>query len=346
MRKKVSVIGCLAMRRELQIGATVKTRYIVKELKQKYGMDNVFTVDTDNWRTNSFHIFFGVFYSVMFCENIILLISLKSFKIMRPVIIFFNNFFKVRLHYIVLGGKFPEGDVDEDFFKSSKLFENIIVETKSIESEVRKLGFENVYVMKNFKSLIAVSEYDLLFDHSPPYKICIFSRIDEKKGISEAIDSVNKINEKYGHVVYYLDIYGRIEEDFNYSFQKILLKHKTAVKYMGIVNPENSVNVLKDYFMLLFPTKYYNEGVPGTIIDAFSSGLPVLSTNWANCSDIIQDNYSGIVVPFGEFGLFTSKLEQISLYPEIVEKLRINCLNEAKLYLPENCINVLCDLLN
>lgn len=50
-------------------------------------------------------------------------------------------------------------------------------------------------------------------------------------------------------------------------------KFPPYIKYCGTVSFDKTTEVLKEYFALVFPTRFYTEGIPGTIIDAFASGL-------------------------------------------------------------------------
>jgi hypothetical protein len=44
-------------------------------------------------------------------------------------------------------------------------------------------------------------------------------------------------------------------------------------KYCGIIDSHKSVDALKSYLALLFPTHWKHEGIPGTVIDALSVGF-------------------------------------------------------------------------
>jgi hypothetical protein len=50
---------------------------------------------------------------------------------------------------------------------------------------------------------------------------------------------------------------------------------------MGSVPTEQAVNVLKDYYMHLFPTTWSGEGFPGTFIDCYNAALPTIASDWA-----------------------------------------------------------------
>ena len=65
-----------------------------------------------------------------------------------------------------------------------------------------------------------------------------------------------------------------------------------------------SVDVLKSYFFLLFPTKCPGEGIPGTIIDAYAAGLPVVSSLYPNFAEIIDEGVTGLGYEFDNVDAF------------------------------------------
>src|SRR5699024_8891823 len=102
---------------------------------------------------------------------------------------------------------------------------------------------------------------------SEPYNLCTFSRVTTLKGIKEAIEIVVKINENNNKTIYTLDIYGQVDKNFEEEFNTLMKNTPETIQYKGIIS-DNATEILEKYFLLLFPTKYYDEGVPGTIIDA------------------------------------------------------------------------------
>ena len=57
----------------------------------------------------------------------------------------------------------------------------------------------------------------------------------------------------------------------------MLMRHAPVyVRYCGIVDYHKNVDVLKKYYLLLFPSVYIAEGFPGTLTDAFFSELRLL----------------------------------------------------------------------
>jgi len=95
------------------------------------------------------------------------------------------------------------------------------------------------------------------------------------------------------------------EKNFIYLFEQVFSKvflinypfiaNNKNISYKGILPYNNTNSFLKTYHALIFPTYYPGEGFAGCLIDAFSSGLPVLASNWMGNSEIIKDGINGLL---------------------------------------------------
>ena len=102
-----------------------------------------------------------------------------------------------------------------------------------------------------------------------------------------------------------------------------------------------SLQYVKDYFALLFPTYYKGECFPGTIIDAFAAGLPVFASDWHDNSNIVTDGRTGLLFPAHSVESL-SKILIFSYNNQCkINGMRRNCLAESKKYFPEVVVNVL-----
>lgn len=106
-----------------------------------------------------------------------------------------------------------------------------------------------------------------------------------------------------------------------------------------MVDYNNSVDVLKNYFVLLFPTRFYTEGIPGTIIDAYAAGVPVVSAKWESFTDIIIDGVTGIGYEFLNQNQLIEILRNIQI--EKILKMKTECLSQSRKYMPEIIIKTI-----
>ena len=261
----------------------------------------------------------------------------RGIRILTPLFLIFNLFFKRKLHYVVIGGWLPQL-IENNFLLKRMLmnFTGIYVETKMMQN---MLNMNNIFVLPNFKKIIVLDEKDLIYNDNEPFKLCTFSRVMKEKGIEDAINIVKTINCIAKRNIVMLDIYGQINASYLKEFEKIKKDFPEFISYKGEVNFTKSTEVLKEYFLLLFPTFYDGEGFPGTIIDAFSSGLPVVASNWKYNSEIIEHDKTGYL--YKDMDEFKTIIQRLCANPMIVRNLKSNCIKKVKEYDSERLVKQL-----
>ena len=195
--------------------------------------------------------------------------------------------------------------------------------------------------MPNAKKLHILKEKNIISPYKRPYKLCTFSRVMKQKGINDIVKAVKEINKLYNEVIFLLDIYGPVDPLYKNEFTEMCKNFPKYIRYCGCVPSDESTSVLSDYYALVFPTRFYTEGIPGTIIDAFSSGLPVISSKWQNFSDLIDDGITGIGYDFGSYKHLKSTLIEIIANPKRLINMKKNCIREAEKYSIDKAISIL-----
>ena len=113
------------------------------------------------------------------------------------------------------------------------------------------------------------------------------------------------------------------------------------IRYCESVDATESTAVLKQYYALIFPTRFYTEGVPGTIIDAYAAGIPVISSKCQSYSDVIEDGITGIGYEFDNIEHFKEILLSVAHNSEMLFDMKENCIRKAKEYVPESTIQIM-----
>ena len=337
--KKVGVCGHFDGDKPTSSGQVIKTRIVTAELVRQMGKDQVMNVDSSGGAKavprmlkESWNLFKN-------CENVIFLPAYKGLRVLAPAYTFCNKFFHRKIHYVVIGG-WLNNFIDQHKWLAGELrqFTGIYVETTTMKRALEKRGFKNVVVMPNFKNLQILKLEELSYTVEQPYKLCTFSRVMKEKGIEDAVAAVKTVNEKAGHTVYTLDIYGQVEDSYKESFEKLKKSLPEYVKYKGLVPYDKSVDVLRNYFALLFPTQFYTEGIPGTIIDAYAAGVPVISSEWESFADVVDDKVTGIGYEFSNNEELIATLEHIAADPTLILSMKKNCLIKAEDFTAEHAI--------
>lgn len=339
--KKIAVIGHFAFGKEYLDGQTVKTKVLAQVLCSHFGEDAVINLDTHGWSKNPLGFFRQVLTTAKQAKHVIILPAHNGLKVLVPLLSAGAKKYGFKLHYAVVGGWLPKVLAQRPgLVKKLKQFTGIYVETGTMKKALERMDLANVELMFNCKDLQILTAEQLLVP-SIPYKLCTFSRVMQEKGMEDAIDIVRAVNENRGQTVYTLDIYGPVDPAQTQWFEDLKKSFPEYVRYMGAVPFDQSVQILKDYFALLFPTRFYTEGVPGTIIDAYAAGLPVVSAKWESFEDVIDDGKTGYGYEFGNKDAFFEILDQISHEPERITNLKMNCITKARDFTPERALEVL-----
>lgn len=338
--KKAIVIGHFDWKGNDMIGAVVKARSIFLQLQKEYGQKKVSYLDIFEWRNHKYQTIFGLVYAFVKTKNIVLVISDTSAQLMK-MLSFLKAFFRRRLFFCAVGGDIADVLIEKGKgVVHLKPIDCFFVETTDCLEQMHDLGIPNCVLMKNFKCLKAIGLSEKVRFSCAPFRFCTFSRVIEQKGISDAIRVIKELNEDAGFEICTLDIYGTIDSSYELQFDQIMNTAK-SVKYCGIVGSEKAVEVLSQYYCLLFPTKYQTEGIPGTIIDGFAAGLPVICSDWKRCRQIVEDGVTGIVFAFNDLNDFKRCVRYSIENSEFIEGMRINCVNEFHKYKPEVAIKPL-----
>ena len=325
-------------------GQTIKTRIITKSLINIYGMENITEIDTEGWKRNPAKLFFNCVKIAKMCDHIIILPAHNGIKVLIPFFLYLKKIFKFELHYIVVGAwLFSEIQNNKWLINKIKQIDFIYVQTKTLKEKLSLLDINNnVLIFPNFKLSPQLNKKNSInrIEEDSLY-LCILSRINEEKGIVDAINSIKILNDKFLVKKIYLDIYGPIESNFSDKFCSLLKINKEYVSYKGVVKYDETISIISLYDILLFPTKYYTEGFPGTIIDSFMAGTPVLVSRWESYSDVVQENITGLSYEFDNIYDLVNKLEYIINNRLILKQMSRNCIIESKKYLSDNVIKIL-----
>lgn len=335
-KRKIGIIGHFGGKENILDGQTIKTKILYEELSNATDW-NIIKVDTYYKKKNPIKLVFDSFKCLFSTKDIIVLLSGNGMRVYFPLLSLFAKKLHTNIYHDVIGGNL---DVYVSKYPKYKKYLNSFkvnwVETLGLKEKLEKKEIQNCEVMPNFKRLTITNKKVIEFQE--PYCFCIFSRVMKEKGIEDAIDAIERINREVGKEVCRLDIYGRIDEQYEKHFEEILNQVTDSIQYKGVVSYDNSVETIEKYYALLFPTYWDGEGFPGTIVDAFSAGLPVIATDW-NCNgEIVQNKINGIIYPNEEIKNLKEAINWLITHERQVIYMMDRCLETAKMYQPDQYI--------
>lgn len=335
--RKIAIIGHYGADTDLCDGQTVKIKSLVSAIQATRPDVNLKIVDT-YYMMNSRKLYFCwlLLSTLLTTKHIIFLPAARGRLYMFKFFYYVGKVMGKKLYHDCIAGSLDEELIEHPIWiKYLNSFEYNWMESPEQVEKLKRMGVINAEFLPNFKNLQPVIITDSIKPISTKtFKFCIFSRVLPMKGIEDAMEAIECLHEKKG-VDVYLDIYGPIEKGQEEWFEKALNKYSNICSYKGVVQFEKSVDVLKDYFALLFPTRFYTEGMPGTIIDAMFAGLPVIARRWAWCDNMITNGVNGISYDFEHPELLNDILERIIDNPQIIFDMKKNCVKKAEEYSPK-----------
>ena len=334
----IGIIGHFGGKEKYNDGQTVKTLNIYNGLRNS-GISSIDKIDTYYIKKNPLKFIFVFLKSLFRDKKYIVLLSINGRRILFPVLFILSKMGKEVYHYSI-GGRLAREVAERPSWKRYvSSFKGNWMESRELTENLQKLGVENAVYIPNFKKLTALHQEDLCQKYTSPYKFCIFSRVMKEKGVNDAISAINTINEKYGRQIVILDIYGPIEDGYKDELFSLVASSKNSCKYCGVIDSNRSVETLKAYYALLFPTHWKHEGIPGTIIDAFSAGVPVIARKWQYCTEMITLGENGYYYEFEKPELLVDTMQYAIEHVKETMSMKSNCLERAVEYSEEYVMN-------
>lgn len=163
------------------------------------------------------------------------------------------------------------------------------------------------------------------------FRFLLISRLLKKKGIEEFAEAARKIRRKYPYA--HFDLVGPFDE----SPDGVPVQQVETWQREGLLEYHGSTRdvrkFLKQAHAFVLPT-YYREGVPRSILEALSTGLPVITTdmvgsretveittqcwNQRNGDSVVHCGNNGILVPPKDVKSLAEAMKFLLDHPELV----------------------------
>lgn len=184
---------------------------------------------------------------------------------------------------------------------------------------------KNVVVIKNVIApphihKVAHDRFTLLF----------LGRLGYRKGIYDLLDVlIAHKNEFQGKLELFFGGDGDVEQ-----VKEIIYKNglEEIAQYQGWVDGDKKESLLNMADAYILPS--YNEGLPISVLEAMSYGLPIISTKVGGIPEIIADGVNGyLITPGGKDAIYAS-IKKLLDNPELAKQMGAKSLEIVKEHLP------------
>ena len=232
-----------------------------------------------------FFIYVKAMFKIVRADHIALNLNEKELIYILPIIVWYAKLMNKKCSLRVFGGNLDTIYNNCNFTQKILLDYGIkqcailFLQTKRL---VKKFSYyRNVIWLPTCRFQINCK---IRANYSYTKKYVYIGHIREEKGVKDILKSAELLSNDYE-----FDFYGHLCDIKENVFNK-------NCTYRGVVKPENVLNVLSQYDVLILPSYWKGEGYAGVIIEALSLGLPVIASNIKNFQEIIDDGINGYLV--------------------------------------------------
>ena len=179
---------------------------------------------------------------------------------------------------------------DIEYQKYMAAYKVIYVETQGMKTELENVGLNNVLVYPNCR-VKPQKMKDTENKRTGKLRCVFFSLIQANKGVDNILIAAKELpNIDFA-------FYGHIDDDYKEHFSNVVAELPN-VEYMGVFSgdSESVYGELTKYDVVLLPTKWKTEGIPGILVEAKIAGVTCIVSDESYNAEIIKNDEEGIVL--------------------------------------------------
>lgn len=340
---KIFVLGAFDYKRNRVGGQTIKTCSVYNLLVDRY-KGEVSKVDTLDMKRKPW-IVISMLYHLITCKTLVILPSCNNFTFLFPFVYVLSLFFRYDIVLICVGGWQVEYFTGQGLFYPHKIqlccsrrIKAFLPEIKKVNQDlIESFGFTNTEVFPNFRKF----SFELSpSDKHDELRLVFMARITKKKGYPVIFQALRELKKQ--HLLIKMVFYGPIAEEDKEDFYSLVKTNEDMVTYQGSLGPDEIQSTLSNYDVMLLPTQYYTEGFPGSILDAYVAGIPVIVTEWKHSYEFVKDGKTGFVIPFDdETGSLVEKILLLYKDRELLYQMKNYAHEECMKYSEDSAWEIL-----
>ncbi len=274
-------------------GATISFGYLIdyfKKHQEHFNLINTQKIPKGVGRLlNPFYVLIKVLLHAPSSNVIFLNSSRGGTKYLVPLVFLIAKLFRLKFVFRPFGGDIKDYTALYSNFQKY-LFQKTVLQADIFFLQTKELM--QYYASQNANTIQLPTSrvkppQELQRPNRPYQKRFIFlGFINEPKGIEQLLEANKILGPDYT-----IHIYGPIKEA---KYEQIFNDENDL--YKGVLSKEEVLPTLQKYDVLILPTYYRGEGYPGSILEAYSLGLPVISTNWKAIPEIVEHKKTGYLI--------------------------------------------------
>lgn len=238
---------------------------------------------------------------------------------------------------IVMGGAAARDIVqDKAYAKYVMQYHSVYVETKGMYDMLRRKGIFNVQIYPNGR--FAPKEQKIPEEQQRKgwhrLKCVFFSQIYPKKGVDVILSAAARLSDTE------FAFYGPIRSSYKEDFQRAV-NGLPNVTYRGVFSGSSEAvyRELRNYDVLLLPTKWEAEGIPGIVVEAKIAGIVPILTNTSFNGELIDHGKDGYLMEIDDDKRLTELIALLDQNRTLLWEMKRESRLSAEAYFIEHYID-------
>lgn len=163
---------------------------------------------------------------------------------------------------------------------------------------------------------VVVPEESAQLNMDAPKNLLFLGRLGKRKGTYDLLDAFAMARPNIGRCLLQLGGDGDIEQIRQLALSRNLMDD---VELLGWVGGERKQQLLLHATVYVLPS--YNEGLPMSILEAMSFGLPIVSTTIGGIPEAVTDGKEGFLIEPGDRSALADRLGRLICDPELARSM-------------------------
>ena len=196
----------------------------------------------------------------------------------------------------------------------------VLLETKMTVNYFRQRRLCNAIWLANFRAVSEPARPRAAETGKAATRFVFLGQVRPEKGLRVLIEACKELDDDLTVDVYGPLMDGMTEADFK----------RSKARYRGAIAPNEVPATLQRYDALVLPTHYGGEGYPGVILEAYSVGIPVISTRWRAIPEIVDESSGMLIDDPDSASALSEAIQEFARHPERLATLREGARRKAR----------------
>ena len=310
-------------------GVTIKNKLIFECISENH---KVVTLRKPAWMPGAVYQPLNLLSALIPRQRLIIGVSAaghKSRKVTRMLYFLARNNMRRSLYFMMGGQECYRIAKNQSEIKQYACYKKIYVETETMMKCLVDAGMHNVAVFPNCRKR---PNYDIHEKKNTNQIRCVFfSIIQPEKGVDIILDVAKELTNVE------FCFYGPVKKEYEAEFIS-KVKSLNNVSYKGVFTGSDveKYNELSVYDVLLLPTRWKNEGVPGILVEAKIAGLAEIVSSQNYNAEIVTDGEDGVVLRDNSIDSLRKAILTLSEDNKLLDSMKYKSWMSAQKYFVEN----------